>query len=398
MRSRTHLILVPMALFAACQSDPQPTTEVPVQVEDSAGVRIVEHAGTPVADAPFRLAAAPLYRHGASPGDYAFQGINVGRLFPDGSAVISDFGNSELVILNPEGTRHEVLAGRGEGPGDVRYVTAVFVLGQDTVLGVDSQLRRLTVFAGGSVARTVDIRHAYPLGVRGTGSSRQLLMAGGLFESGLGEKWLPGHMARFDMDTGTLDTVASYDLASSPPPGLRWDPIGTSGNVTVADGRFVHTRSDRPEITWRRPDGTVTQIVRWQATQAPLTEELLEGVEAGLREGNRTANPGAPDSVIDRMTAGNMATYRARIGGLMPLFSPPFGDADGRVWLPSFRPSGGDEGAPDHTVVSADGEWLGRVESSPGFRILDVAGGLVLGVLKDDRDVQIVAVYELAGG
>ena len=398
MRSRTHLILVPMVLFAACQGDPQPTTDIPIQVEDSAGVRIVEYTGTPVADAPFRFSAAPLYRHGANPGDYAFQRIDAGRLFPDGSAVVSDGGNTELVLLSQDGATHELLAGPGEGPGDVGNVSAVFVLGQDTVLAVDSQLRRLTVFAGGLVARMVDIRHLYPLGVRGTGSSGQLLTAGGMFRSDFDEEWLPAHMARFDMDTGTLDTVASYDLASRAPSGLRWDPIGASGSVTVADGRFVYTRSDRPEITWRRPDGTVTQIVRWQAAQAPLTEELLEGLEAGRREGNRTANPGAPDTVIDRMTANNMANYRARIGGLMPFFNIPFGDADGRVWLPSYGPGRVRDGAPYYIVFSADGEWLGRVEASPEFRILDVAGGLVLGVLRDEMDVQIVAVYELEAG
>lgn len=296
-----------LLVLAACQGDPQPTPDIPVQVEDSAGVRIVEHTGIPVADAPFRFAAEPLYRHGTSPGDYPFQRINVGRLFPDGSAVISDVGNSELVTLSPEGTRHEVLAGRGEGPGDVSYVSALFVLEQDTLLSIDSRLRRVTAFAGGSVVRMVDIRHAYPFAVQGTGSSGQLLMAGGLWQSGLGDSWLTGHMALFDMDTGTLDTIMSYPLGSSTPPGVPSDPIGTSGNVTVADGRFVYTRSDRPEITWRRTDGTVTQIVRWQAAQAALTDELLEGVEAGIRERNRTANPGAPDSVVDRMTA---ATWR----------------------------------------------------------------------------------------
>ena len=276
MRSRTHLILVPMALFASCQGDPRPTTDIPVQVEDSAGVRIVEYAGTPAADAPFSFRAEPLYRHGANPGDYAFQRIDVGRLFPDGSAVVSDGGNDELVVLSQDGKTHELLAGPGEGPGDLSYVNAVFVLGQDTVLATDRELLRATVFAGGSVARTVDIRHLHGLGVQGTGSSSQLLMARDGFRSGFEEEWLPGHMARFDLDSGTLDTVASYDFMSRTPPGLRFNPIGASGRVTVAHGRFVYTRSDRPEITWRRPDGTVTQIVRWQAAQAPLTEELLQ--------------------------------------------------------------------------------------------------------------------------
>jgi len=40
---------------------------------------------------------------------------------------------------------------------------------------------------------------------------------------------------------------------------------------------------------------------------------------------------------------------------------------------------------------------LGAVEAPPRFRILDVAGGLVLGVQLDDMDVENVVVYELVG-
>ena len=397
MPSRNHLIILLAVAPAACQPETGSTAGIPVQVEDSAGVRIVEYMGTPVIDAPFRFSAEPLYRHGAGPGDYAFQGIDPGSLFPDGSAVVSDVFNEELVVLSPDGTTHEVLAGPGEGPGDVSYVGAVFALGQDMVLAADRDLYRVTVFAGGAVERTVDIRHTRGLGVQGIASSGQLLLATNSFRSGFEGEWLPGHMASFDMGTAALDTVASYDMISRPPPGLRWNPIGAGGTVAVASGHFVYARSDRPEVTWRLPDGTVTRIVRWQAEPAPLTEESLDGIEAGLRAGNQMANPGAPDADIDRMTDDNMAVYRAVIGGPMPLFTIPFGDAEGRVWLPSYRPGGRREGASDYTVISADGEWLGTVEAPPRFRILDVAGGLVLGVHTDDMDVESVVVYALEG-
>ncbi|MDE2874399.1 MAG: M56 family metallopeptidase [Gemmatimonadota bacterium] len=372
-----------------------PQSPAPAMIQDSAGIRIVEYAGMPDAAAPFRFAAEPRYRHGAGPGDHSFRRIHPGSLFPDGSAVVSDIGRQELVALGPDGRSHEVLAGPGKGTGDVDYVGATFALGPDRFLAVDMFLDRLTIFAGGSVERTVDFRQADGLHVLGIGAAGQLLMTTGAFWPGFEEEWLPGHMARFDMETGALDTVASYDYVSRPPPGLRWNPIGAVGRVAVAAGQFVYARSDRPQVAWHRPDGTVTQIVRWQAEPAPLTEEMLEGIEPGLRAGNQLANPGAAAADIDRMTNEDMATYRAVIGGSMPLFTIPFGDSEGRVWLPSYRPGNLTEGTPQYTVISGDGKWLGTVQAPPRFRLLDVGGELVLGVQMDENDVENVVVYEL---
>ena len=150
-------MLVPVLAvgFSACggASEIRETAGITVQTEDSAGVRIVQYDGMPELDAPFQFPAEPLYRHGTNPGDYNFQRIHPGSLFPDGSAVVSDIANEELVVLSPDGTSHEVIAGPGEGPGDVDYVGATFALGQDRFLAVDQFLNRLTIFAGGSGAR-----------------------------------------------------------------------------------------------------------------------------------------------------------------------------------------------------------------------------------------------------
>ena len=391
------LVLAIVATLGACESQPTATGTVPVQIEDSAGVRIVEYAGKPDIEAPFRFLAEPRYRHGTNPGDYAFQRMSAGRLLPDGSAVVADAFAKEVIVLTADGTTYDLLAGPGEGPGDVSSVNAIFALGRDSIWVSDPFGDRLTLFARGSVARTVDIRRADGLGADGIGSSGHVLMSTSSFMSGFELEWLPGHMARLDMETGAIDTVATYDYVSRVPRGLRWDPIGALGSVAVAAGQFVYARSDRPEVIWRRPDGTVTQIVRWQAEATPLTEALLEGIEAGMRDGNQMANPGASVAEINQMTADDMSVYRARVGGAMPLFSRLFGDAEGRVWLPSWRLGAAREGAAAYTVISADGEWLGRVEAPPRLRILDVAGGLVLGAQLDDMDVESAAVYELDG-
>ena len=395
---RRLTLAVAAAGLAACADRPKSSTDVPAQIEDSAGVRIVEYDRTPTAEPPFRFPAAPRYRHGANPGDYIFQFVEAGRLFPDGGAVVADW-YSEVVVLSPDGTTHEVLAKVGEGPGEVISPYSVFVLGQDSVLVPDDRQSRLTLFVSDSVARIVSLPRAQHFGVAGIGSSGELLLMDRYpYRSwvDIEEEWLAGHMTLFDTETGALDTVASYDhwlrqRSGQPTPIIR--PVG---EVTVAAGRFVYTRSDRPEITWRLPDGTVERIVRWRPEPTLLTEELLEGGEAYNRMIGRM-NYGASDARLEEIIQEDMSRYRAMIGQSLPLFGSPFADADGNVWLPSYRPAYPEEGSP-YTVISPDGEWLGQVEAPPRFRILDVAGGLVLGVLRDEMDVENVVVYGLVGG
>ena len=398
MPSRTHLILLLLAPAAACGGDPSTPTHASPLIQDSASIRIVTHEGTPTAEPSFRFPAEPRYRHGANPGDYAFQEVSVGRLLPDGSAVVYDPWNAELVVFGPDGATHEVLAREGEGPGEVGFVSAIFALGQDSILVADTNLGRVTLFAGGSVARTTSLPRSGRLGVEGIGAPGELLMATSWGPSSFEEEWLPGHMIRFDMETGALDTIASYDLNPRIPPGLQWDPIRAAGEVTVTAGHFVYTRSDRPEVTWRLPDGTVAQIARWQAEPALLTDEWLGPIEAEHRMSVRMHSPDLSDARIAEITQGNMAAYHAIVGRPMPLFGSPFADDEGRVWLPSYKPGGELHSVAPYSVIAPDGEWLGTVAAPPGFRILDVAEGLVLGAARDEMDVERVVVYELIGG
>ena len=388
-------VLILAAVVAGCGGDTGRTDEIQVQVRDSAGVRIVEYAGEPQVEPPFALAAEPLYRHGANPGDYEFQVVNVGRLFPDGGAVVADRQNSEVVVLSPDGTTHDVLARHGEGPGEVIYPYSIFVPGRDSVLVPDRRQSRLTLFVGDSVARIASLPRAGHLGVAGIGASGVLLLMNrtphrSWFD--IEEEWLAGHMTLFDTESGALDTVASYDHFPRERSG-EMNLIRAVGGVTVAAGRFVYARSDRPEISWRLQDGTLEQIVRWRPEPTLLTEELLEPVEAYERMMARM-NYEVSDARLEEIVQEVMSSYRAMIGQRVPLFSSPFADADGNVWLPSYRPAYPEEGSP-YTVISPDGEWLGQVETPPRFRILDVTGDLVLGVLRDDLDIQDVVVYEL---
>ena len=397
MRTRPPSPLILSAALLACGEATDPTHDLQVQTTDSAGVQIIQYLGVPETAPPFALAEPPIYRHGANPADYIFQFAEAGRLFPDGSAVVADW-YSEVVVLSPDGSTHKVLARVGEGPGEVIEPYALFVLGRDSVLVPDRRQSRLTLFVGDSVARTARLPRAAHFGLAGIGSSGELMMMDRYpYRSwvDIEEEWLAGHMTLFDTETGALDTVAAYDHVPRQRSGQTRPIIRPVGEVTVAAGRFVQTRSDRPEITWRLPDGTVTQIVRWRPEPPLLTEELLEHGESYNRMIGRM-NYGVSEARLEEIIQEDMSRYRDMIGQPVPLFGSPFADADGNLWLPSYRPAYPEEGSP-YTVISPDGEWLGQVETPPRLRILDVTGGLVLGVLRDEMDVENVVVYEVVG-
>ena len=398
MPGRNPLIPLLPAALAACGGDNSTTADIPVQIEDSAGVRIVAYQGTPAAKTAFRLSAEPRYRHGANPDGYTFQEVSIGRLLPGGGAIVFDPWINELVVLDEDGVTYDVLAAEGEGPGEVGNVHGLFALSQDNILVADHHLQRLTLFVGGSLARSTPLRLAQGLGVEGVGSSGELLLANYWGPSGSEVEWLPGHMIRLDLETGAFDTVASYDFIPRIPQGLEWNPIAAVGEVMVSAGHFVYTRSDRPEVTWHLPDGTVTQIVRWQAGPTLLTEEWLESVETELGMLLRGHNPMISDAQLAEVTREQMGSFRAVLGRPMPLFGSPFADTEGRIWLPSYQPGGEVKSVPPYTVISSDGEWLGTVETPARFRILDVGAGLVLGVELDEMDVESVVAYELVGG
>ncbi len=166
-----------IVVLATCGGDAGVAVDVPVQVEDSAGVRIVEYAGLPDVEAPFAFAREPVYRHGAGAGDYEFQGINVGRLYPDGRAAVADRENREVVVLSPDGAAFRVLARAGRGPGEVTYPHSMFVQGADSLLVADPRLFRLTLFVADSVARTASLPRTSVYGVEGVAPSGELLLA-----------------------------------------------------------------------------------------------------------------------------------------------------------------------------------------------------------------------------
>ena len=384
--------------LAACGADTGPASDM--AVEDSAGVRIVQHTGIPDVEPPFAFAPEPVYRHGSGPGQHMFASIWGGVLLSDGSAAVFDAGTADVVVLGPDGTFRSVLASRGEGPGDVGFVVSMYALGGDSLLLEDNGNSRFALFAGATLARTTRIPPAvsYAFRTHGIDADGRMLMSSSSYRRGFPDEWLPGYMVRFDPETEVADTVATYDwVPFRPPEGTPENPFSHYGIVGAAGGEFLYGRSDTPELTWRRSDGSVRQIVRWEPEWVYPTEEHWDVFAADLRETAPEHNPQAgTEEAKEALVTSMLARYSLEPDEPLPLFTPPIADDAGRVWLGAFSVSYGRGAAPSFTIFSPEGHLLGSLNVPDGMRVLDVAGGRVLGVVMDEMDVESVVAWELA--
>ena len=391
--------------FAGCddatESASPASVSVSVNIEDSAGVRIVEYDGTPEVPT-LTLAEEPVYTHGTREGDYTFQNIDAadlsGVLYPDGSAVIADWGNQEVVRIDPQGRASELIARSGEGPGEYGGRSPRLIAGgQDTLLAQDTWNRRVLHYAGASLMSTVRL----PGSDDGTGSLLHGLDGDGHLlmtssrpsrrrESTDG-RWITGQMFRVDLASRTADTVASYDQLP-PEPAVRTNiPLFQYGGlVSTAGGEFVFGRTDRPELVWRRSDGTIRQIMRWHPEPVYTTAEAWEQWIACMRDAS-CRTPEMTEAMVEQ----SLGRFEFVGDEPEPLFGRIFSDEQGRIWLQNWTAYC--YKTPSYTVIAPDGTWLGAFEPPAGFALLATAGGRVLGVETDEMEVESVAVYEVMG-
>ena len=211
-RETTPAAAALVVVLSACGGPGQTGLEADFTVRDSAGIRIVEYDGTPTPTHSITL-SGPLYRHGHREGDYLFTLPRTGALQLDGSAVIGDMMNSEIVVTGSDGALRSILASEGQGPNEVLRGMEIRVLAQDTVVVHDHGNRRVTVFENGDVDRSVPIR-ASRIRMSGVDAEGRVL-----FERTGSD--LQGPLMRFDMEADVYDTVGVYDHAPSGPVNRR---------------------------------------------------------------------------------------------------------------------------------------------------------------------------------
>jgi len=369
----------------------------PNSTRDSAGVTIVESAA-PAWDAGngWTVDREPLLDLStAGTGEaHEFYSVQDAIRLADGSLVVGARAG-DIRIFSASGSFLGSVGGRGEGPGEFQMVTSLHVTPGDSILAFDGRARRVTVIGPDrTVERIVPI--ALPLPRRFTPLDRVTwLVAVPPLDDDLTPDAriyrTPMPVIRVSREGALRDTVATV----AGPEGVFLEvssgladarPIfGRDAHLAVRGGRFLLGSAETMEYRIHAPDGSLERIVRVPDYDLTLDEGMLDA--------ERAARLGMNSSPGSRELLSLLPTPSAR-----PAYSELRVDSEGCVWAAEhngeFVHMLGPEPR-DWEVFGPDDAWLGSVRLPARFNVLDIGRDYVLGVFRDDLDVERVQMLRL---
>lgn len=373
-------------------------------VRDSAGVRIVESTAPSWDSASaWRVADTPSVVIGREDGAPAEQLFNVrsAARFPDGRIAVANAGTSEIRIFDPAGRPLSTLGRQGDGPGEFRGLSQLWITPGDSLIAYDALRKQLTTFGpGGRVAAT----HPLPVVADRPGST---LLVGRFADGSVLAK--AGAPLAPDAREGLLRQRAAYGRAAldgSPARAIgelydgetyveRGDggvtgyerPFAPDPQTAVGPNDFFHSDGASYEIRRFAPDGALRAVIRRRSDPLPVTEEDVRRHREQMLEG-----VSGPDRArLERFLARVPFPERKPAHGRMLV------DAGGNLWVLQTRPA--DDGPFRWDVFGADGAWLGTVDLPPRVRLMEAGRDHVVVVAyAPETNVEQVRVHRLARG
>ena len=399
------LVIILGVLTAACGGG-RGTSHEPV-VRDSAGVRIVENTGPLwTDDRQWVLSAEPVLTIGASEAEpeYQLYGVHGVSRLSDGRIVLPNTGTQEIRWYTADGTHTIPAGGQGEGPGEFTGLGWLGVLAGDAVVAYDARQRRLSLFDSEGVfvrSSLIEIDRwaamQYPV-FSAVLSDGSLLATGRLIDQqnmAEGPMLVPMAIYRYTQAGEGIDSLfdvpgwealvvirRSEQIVSM---AVTNRPFGRSTRVGGAGDRIFIGTPSTFEIRVHALGGALQSIVRLLRPLEPLTAGEINAYKQWQLE------------LVESDEA--LQTRRRELDELdYPSTKPAFGgvltaDAHGNLWVQGYTATG-DE-AVEWTVFDRDYRMLGTVEMPPRFAVSWIGDDLVLGVWRDEFDVEYVQGYRL---
>jgi hypothetical protein len=357
---------------------------------------VVVVSRSPKISDPLAVVGPPQVSIGDSGSEELHEVVGALRL-ADGRIVIADAGNAVILYFSPEGRLLASVGRKGDGPSEFRTLQAIGKAAGDTVWVYDFSHHRLT-FISPEIAVVGEITLRPPAGPAlavGVLPDRTIVV---------GEAWSPGVVATATEPGLNRERVAYLRYSST---GELMDTVGLFLGreviLSLEDGRAVmgaapmarsaaHALSGpwlaigdqvRHEIRLVAPSGALHRIIRWDGGDLSVDPEL----EARWRAARLASVPREQRPTVGRRLAEQeMPAQRPAYGRILP-------SEAGGLWVGDYAIVGEEPAA--WTVFDPAGEWQGSVPMPHRFRPLDVGRGWILGVSRDELDVQRVELRPL---
>lgn len=312
-----------------------------------------------------------------------------------------------MLIFSPDGRLLQRLGRRGEGPGEFGEFNRVRRGPADSVIVFDYLTRVSVLTPDGRYVRSYRVP-ALPNGAAAIfedvfGDGSLLVTPVGGIPSGQGLERRSRELWRIDPDAGTaaatrlaiFPELQTFHFQATPRPiAFRRPFFGKTAYYTAAGDRFYWAMTDTFQINVHALDGELIMRIRrrhdGQGFGAGEVARLIEMAVANHTDPN--AQPLLRRVLQELPKSGTVPAFG------WPDYGNSYGptlqlDDDQNLWVVQYYMPGETRNA--RMVFASDGTWLGTVEFPPRFAPSHIGHDFVLGVWRDELDVEYIRLYEL---
>ena len=391
-----HFVALALLGVTACGETAEPGA---FSVRDSVGVDIAESTQRLWSSTEgWTVATSPTVDLATSGVGSAHEFFRVNDALRTGGGSIAVAMPDEIRFFDWDGKHLGSVGGAGEGPGEFAFIGRIELLEPDSLAAFDPRLRRISVFDGANaLARTVGFDIDFPRHNRFAVLDRDFVVVRAWpsvrEEGDWGLVRVPVPVLALHPDgsvRGTLTLAAGSESVRLQRPDGMVDIAALFGRDSHIAGRGEQLiLGDAEALEYRvfSSEGELLQIVR-ASYDVSLSEEDLDAERAALL--------GDDPSARVRQLVSELPVPDRR-----PAYMDLKVDATGAVWLKEHRGGARDRagGSPQAwEVFDAGGVWLGTVRLPPRFTVFEIGHDYVLGVLRDNLDVEHVQVLGLSRG
>ena len=393
LRGVAVLLLCGLASCVSQESGP------PLVVQrDSAGIEIIEATRPLWGDSSlWHIDPEPLLDlalSGSGPPHEFFRVRGVQQR-SDGSLMLANRASQEIRLYSPEGAFLGAMGGPGQGPGEFSNLQRVKFVA-DTVIALDYDGRVTVVGPDMELVRT----YALPFNVNDIHSLGDGTVLGessvwaGLEEVANQLVRPPLALVRFDLEGVVVDSLGerpgreSYSFSYEDNAGDGPALFGKAAQVAALGPRVFYGSSDLMQVEELDPAGNVTRILRIPGYGLDLTDAQV----AAERDAHLDVDlpPGMPlppwlVRVVEALPA----------PATRPAYANMIVDPSGAFWLERYRGASERDQPQEWLILDADGTWLGTIEVPDRFSVTDITLDAVLGVWRDELDIEHPQVLRL---